>query len=395
VAETTELGLYLHIPFCTYKCHYCDFNSYAGLENLIPDFTRALVREVASLPQALPDESSTKRALSIRTINFGGGTPSLMPARDLENILTAVYENHLVPSGIETSLEANPGTVAAHQLRELRDIGFNRISFGVQSFDQTLLTDLGRIHSPEQAEIALDQARDGGFQNVNLDFIYGLPGQSLDVWSQTLERAIAIRPEHLSLYSLQVEPGTPYHQRWQDGDLPVPPDDSVADMYDLACQVLAAAGYDQYEVSNWAIDPAFRCQHNLIYWRNEQYLGVGPGSHSHYGRRRYWNVRPPRTYIRQVLAGASPVQGSELIDPQTELAETAMLGLRLNDGLNLASFAARFGRPVEAFFSRAIKSSLEDGLLELGPTSLRLSDRGRPIGNEVFIRFMEEARQAV
>lgn len=391
IERPRDLALYVHVPFCPHKCHYCDFNSYAGLDDLMPEYTRAIIAEVdaeGARVQTLLDSSR----LGLRTINFGGGTPSTMPPPSLAAILDAIGRAFKVPSGIEVSLEANPGTVDLARLRELRAIGFNRISYGVQTFDEHLLTDLGRIHSAAEAATSLHNARRAGFANVNLDLMYGLPTQDLATWRDTLERAISLETDHLSLYSLQIEPGTVYFQRWQAGALPVPDDDLVADMYDFALDRLATAGFRQYEISNWARSDEHRCQHNLVYWANEPYLGLGPGAHSWIDARRFWRVLSPREFNRRALGGQATIVDSEEIDPKTEMGETVMLGLRLNDGLGLARFRKRFGTSVERAFPGALRSSLDDGLAEIVDGFLRLTDRGRPVGNEVFSRFIGEIR---
>jgi oxygen-independent coproporphyrinogen-3 oxidase len=405
------VGLYLHVPFCTAKCHYCDFNSYAGLDGLVPAYVEALWREIDRLPHfgspAEPGlrqpevpgchreahdcrpERSERVELEALTINFGGGTPSLLRPDDLRRILAAVRSRFTVRPGAELSIEANPGTVAEARLAELRAIGLNRISFGVQSFDPALLAELGRIHGPAEAARARLAARAAGFESVNLDFIYGLPRQTLAIWRQTLQRALELRPEHLSLYALTVEPGTLFHRRAQRGLLPLPDEDLVADMYELASEQLESAGYEQYEISNWALGPSHRCQHNLGYWQNRPYLGVGPGAHSWFGGRRYVDTLSPRGWVEQIGRGESPVFGVEEIGPELELAETLMLGLRLSEGVDLAALSERFGLDVAARFDATIRETCQLGLTELRDGRLRLTRPARLLGNEVFRRFLE------
>jgi oxygen-independent coproporphyrinogen-3 oxidase len=377
---TTSAGVYVHVPFCTAKCHYCDFNSYAGLDGLVPTYVEAICREIGAQPP-----------VRARSINFGGGTPSLLSAASLARVLGAIRERFDVPDGVELSLEANPGTVAEARLAEVRALGFNRISFGVQSFDPGILAELGRIHGPEEAARARRAARAAGFENVNLDFIYGLPRQTMPSWQETLARAVDLRPEHLSLYSLTVEPGTLFHRRAEQGRLPLPDEDLVADMYELASETLEGAGYVQYEVSNWALSPELRCQHNLGYWRNLPYVGVGPGAHSWFGGRRYVGTLSPRAWASQVLAGEPAVFDVEEIDADLELGETMMLGLRLTDGVDLAELSARFGLDVAARFVDPIGECAALGLIELVGRRLRLTRRARLLGNEVFRRFLESA----
>lgn len=390
-----SIGLYVHVPFCTAKCHYCDFNSYAGLDRLFGSYEQAVVREIAGLPHRLPDASAPAcLELAARTINFGGGTPSLLDPAVVGRILAAARDRMAVAPAAEVSLEANPGTVVEARLAGLREVGVNRLSFGVQSFDPDVLAGLGRIHSAEQAAQARVAARQAGFDNVNLDFIYGLPRQSLAIWRATLDRALELRPEHLSLYALTVEPGTLFFRQAERGHLPLPDEDATADMYELASELLEAAGYEQYEVSNWALAPRYHCQHNLGYWRNLEYLGVGPGAHSWFGGRRYVDVLSPVQWSERVLAGASAVYQVETIGPELELGETMMLGLRLSDGVDLDDVSRRFGLDARVRFRDSIDETGRLGLTEVEGGRLRLRRHARLIGNEVFRRFLVDSTGA-
>jgi oxygen-independent coproporphyrinogen-3 oxidase len=391
------VGLYVHVPFCTAKCHYCDFNSYAGLDRLFPSYVGAVCREIAELPQRLPSDVGRTPALpelSARTINFGGGTPSLLDPEAVGRILAVIRSRMEVSPTTEISLEANPGTVAEARLAALRAQGVNRLSFGVQSFDRDLLQEMGRIHSADQAVHARRAARAAGFDNVNLDFIYGLPRQTLSIWRETVERALELRPEHLSLYSLTVEPGTLFFRRYERDDLPLPDEDLVADMYELASELLEGAGYEQYEISNWCLAPRYRCEHNLGYWRNLEYLGVGPGAHSWFGGSRYVDLLSPVQWTRAIEAGQSPVCSAERVPLQVELGETMMLGLRLMDGVDFDDISQRFGVDARFLFASTIRETMELGLVEWQGRRLRLTPRARLLGNEVFGRFLEAAEQS-
>jgi oxygen-independent coproporphyrinogen-3 oxidase len=373
-----QVGVYVHVPFCTAKCHYCDFNSYAGLDRLFGTYVEAVCREIANQPGGL----------TARTVFFGGGTPSLIAPADLARILGAIRDRFALPPDAEVTIEANPGTVAEARLNEIRALGVNRISFGVQSFDPSLLAELGRIHTADQAARVRRAARAAGFDSVNLDFIYGLPHQSLATWRETLGRALELRPEHLSLYALTVEPGTLFFRRAERGRLPLPDEDLVADMYELADELLAAAGYGQYEISNWALAPEHRCQHNIGYWRNLEYLGVGPGAHSWYGGERYVDTPSPVQWAAQVERGESPICQREPIPPELALGETVMLGLRLVEGLDLDELSARFGVDARARYAEPLRETRELGLVELCGPRVRLAKRARLLGNEVFRRFL-------
>ena len=395
------ISLYIHIPFCHKKCHYCDFNSYAGLLSWRTKYVRALIREIALVGAAarLPDGTPRR----CRTIFFGGGTPSLLRASEVAAILQAAHAAFAVDPDAEITLEANPGTLEYGHLDELRATGLNRLSMGAQSFDAGLLTWMGRIHSPTEIVTAVAAARSAGFDNLNLDFIFALPDQTMTQWQDTLERAIELAPDHLSLYSLIVEPTTPLFDWVEQGSVTPASEDAAADMYEWAQTRMAQAGYTQYEISNWS-RAGHTCDHNLTYWHNLPYIGVGAGAHSSFGERRFSNIRPVEAYVA-AMAGTwqptaadiglvgGPVEASETIDPAMAQTQTAILALRLNDGLDLDQFAERFGVTFDAVFGARIADCLTWGLVEYltdahATHRLRLTERGRLVGNEVFERFL-------
>ncbi len=380
------LALYAHIPFCAVRCHYCDFNTYAGLERLYGPFTDALVAEIERAGAA-------RSRPAVRTIFIGGGTPTVLPPAQLARVLDACRTAFRVLPGAEVTSEANPGTADGAHFAALREMGVNRLSMGVQSFDAAELQWLGRIHGAEEAATAYYAARAAGFTNINLDFMFGLPGQSPAIWAATLDRAVALRPEHLSLYSLTVEHGTSLATQVSRGLAPAPDDDLAADLYSLAADTLAAAGYVHYEISNWArktqpLASSFHCRHNLVYWRHEPYLGFGPGAHSFEDDRRWWNVRPVPQYIERIGAGASPERDGEMLDRRTAMGELLMLGLRLLDeGVTDARFHARFGLELAEAFGPQIAGLVDRGLLARLPDRIRLTPQGRLLGNQVFAEF--------
>lgn len=397
------ISLYLHIPFCHAKCYYCDFNSYAGMLGLRERYVAALAREIALAGERARLADGAPRRC--RTIFFGGGTPSLLTAAQVAELLAAARAAFAVDVDAEITLEANPGALEYGQLDAIRAAGVNRLSMGAQSFDAALLRWMGRIHTPDEIARALANARTAGFTSVNLDFIYALPGQSPAIWRETLDRALDLRPEHLSLYSLIVEEGTPLHRWVAQGRVRPVDDDLAADMYELAAARLAAAGYQQYEVSNWAL-PGHACRHNLTYWHNLPYIGLGAGAHGWFGGRRYAEARPIHDYLARVAATAEigaeeeakdssaeddarglpagAVVESEAIATELEMAETAILGLRLVAGLDVGAFARRFGHEFEAVFGARLAEVSVAGLLERAGESVRLTERGRLLGNEVF-----------
>lgn len=380
---TVPFALYLHIPFCAVRCHYCDFNTYAGLEALYEPYASALREEIRRAGERQP--------LQARTLFFGGGTPTVMPHRLLEATLRAAQDAFRIGPDAEITSEANPGTTDAGRFAALRGMGVNRLSMGVQSFDDAELHWLGRMHSAAEAEAAYDAARRAGFDNINLDFMFGLPGQELDTWSGTLDRALALGPDHISLYSLTIEHGTPLYDAVRRGVQAPPDDDKAADFYLLACDRLARAGYEQYEISNWS-RPGFECRHNLVYWHHEPYLGFGPGAHSFDGARRWWNVRPVPHYIQRVNAGESTERGGEHIDERLGMGEFMMLGLRLvAEGVADARFLRRFGVSLYEVFDGEIEALVRRGLLESLPGRVRLTPAGRLLGNQVFSEFLQPA----
>ncbi len=380
-------SLYLHIPFCHTRCHYCDFNTYAGLLPLREPYVRALLTEVelAGTLARLPDGNSRRT----RTIFFGGGTPSLLTVEQVSRLLQACRRAFAVDEDAEISLEANPGTLSAGQLQGLRAAGINRLSFGAQSFDAELLKTLGRIHTPEEITQAVHAARQAGFDSLNLDFMFGLPDQSMRQWQETLEQALALRPEHLSLYSLIIEEDTLFHTWAAEGRITPGDEDLCADMYEYADARLRAAGYENYEISNWSL-PGHQCQHNLTYWHNLPYIGMGAGAHSFFAGKRFSDIRDPQAYIRQLKKRQWPLAESEEISRLEEMTETAFLGLRTARGLYLQTFEERFGETFEAFVGERLRPVEEAGLLTREHGWLRLSEHGRLLGNEVFFRLLPD-----
>ena len=400
------LALYLHIPFCAVRCHYCDFNTYAGLDGMFEEYAAALVAEIRGAGAA-------RRHPPASTVFLGGGTPTVLSPPLLASALDACRASFAVAPDAEITSEANPGTADAEVFAALRDMGVNRLSMGAQSFDDAELKWLGRIHDAAEAEAAFAAARRAGFANINLDFMFGLPGQQTSTWRNTLDRAVALGPEHISLYSLTVEHGTPLYDAVRRGRQPPPDDDVAADFYLLASDLLSKAGYEHYEISNWSRRPLapgghpersvgeskdasptqahadYRCRHNLVYWRHEPYLGFGAGAHSYAGGRRWWNVRPVPQYIQRLRADQSPERGSEDIDDRLAMGEFMMLGLRLvGEGVDPARFAARFGQPLDRVFAGEIADLTRRGLLEQSNGHLRLTIEGRLLGNQVFAEFL-------
>jgi oxygen-independent coproporphyrinogen-3 oxidase len=413
VPGTYAVSLYIHIPFCQAKCTYCDFNSYSGLAHLFERYVRALQAEMQWVRQG--------RSLQVNTLYLGGGTPTVLPLALLDEVLQACREHFTITEGAEVTVEANPGTMDGGYLAGLLEMGVNRLSLGVQSFHDDELRFLGRIHTAAQAVETYRLAKGAGFGNINLDLIYGLPRQTLSgwqairpcswqairpgpwqairpcSWQATLQQAIHLRADHLSLYCLTVEEDTPLGQRIAQGKLPAPDPDLAAEMYTLAEETLARAGYVHYEISNWA-QPGHECLHNLTYWRNRSYLGLGAGAHSYFDRKRWYNVLSPAEYITlleadsQGLFPPSVREEVEEIDETLEMAETMILGLRLvQEGVRLADFRERFGRELMDVYGGEIREMGRVALLTVDGERVRLTARGRLLGNEVFQRFLPES----
>ena len=428
----SPLSLYLHIPFCRHRCAYCDFNTYAGQEASIPAYVDALVREI----EFLGDATTRLSDYQTKTIFFGGGTPSLLSPTQFEKILSALRDNFSLDDP-ETTLEANPGTVSFEYLRDLRSLGVNRISFGVQSAHPDELRMLERAHDFFDVIEAVTWARRAGFDNLSLDLIYGLPEQPLDRWQATVKRAVDLSPEHLSLYALTLEHGTPFGRWSARGLLPTPDPDLAAEMYEWADGFLGQNGFVQYEISNWGKDrgpltvdrdaPTTACQHNLQYWRNLPYLGLGAGAHGYADGVRYSNVLRIKTYVERLnpehwsLNTDFPLTpaavNSHRNTPREDMQETMLTGLRLTrEGVSDSDFRQRYGLSIPEAFPQETAELLRLGLVEWadeGGTAktrrspskplktlrasrlrgsndlrLRLTPRARLLANQVFMRFV-------
>ena len=393
---TTEvIGLYVHIPFCETKCPYCDFNTYSGIEKLIPKYMSSVESELSFWGQNLLNKTKQK----IKTIFFGGGTPSYVPPSDILRIIDKVNTAFDISALRETTLESNPGDITQDKASEWLNYGVNRLSIGVQSLDDELLRFLGRRHTAEQAIESFRAAREAGFTNINLDLMYGLPYQSLSHWRTTVEGVLDARPEHISMYGLAIEPETPLASWVKMGKVPEPDSDISADMYQLAQNLARDGGYIQYEISNWCL-PGYESLHNLQYWRNQSYLGVGPGAHSYLKSKRFSNLKSPRRYMAIVDGLPNTLCDLELIQQHglfdvfedinkgTEMAETMILGLRLGEGVSAKLFRKRFHATLSDIYGSQITELITLGLIEWNNCRLTLTDSGKLLGNEVFHRFL-------
>ncbi|HEX6310093.1 MAG TPA: radical SAM family heme chaperone HemW [Acidimicrobiia bacterium] len=359
-------GVYVHVPFCASRCDYCDFATWTDRGHLVDAYVGACVTD-------LRRRAAGGELPAATSVFFGGGTPSLLPATDVDRILDAVPRT----AAAEVTVECNPDAVDAAKLGGYRAAGVNRLSFGVQSMRPHVLAALGRTHEPGNVALAVAGARQAGFDDFNVDLIYGTPGESLDDWRATLEGALTLEPPHVSAYALTVEPATALGRRVAAGLQAGPDDDRQADEYVLADEVLAAAGLEWYEVSNWA-RPGHECRHNLLYWQQGEYAGIGCAAHGHTGGRRWWNVRTPERYIERVTAGRSPEAGSEELDASTRAEERLGLALRTRAGVERASAGA----------PAVLDELLAAGLLEPAGSHVVLTRPGRLLATDVTARLL-------
>jgi oxygen-independent coproporphyrinogen-3 oxidase len=389
----TRFSLYIHIPYCQAKCPYCDFNSHAAMQWPEAEYVATLAAELGHYAG-----SSSWRGGQIATIFFGGGTPSLFSAHSIGSILETVRAHWAVAADAEVTLEANPGTVELMKLEGLRSRGVNRVSFGVQSFHPHHLQRLGRIHGPGEAIAAVRAARQAGFENVNVDLIFALPEQTLTEWEADLEQACALGPDHVSAYNLTYEEGTAFHQWRARGRLRQLPEEVEAAMLERARKLLGAAGYQQYEISNYA-RPGRACRHNLNYWHSGPYLGVGAGAHSYSGvsdgrapadgkfGQRWSNVKGPTVYMQLVATIGHARVTTETLDARQARGEFVFLALRCHTGLSATAFRERFGADFTDPFPH-VEELRRDGLLSFASGHWRLTERGRLLADSIFATFL-------
>ena len=385
-------GLYVHIPFCIRKCYYCDFNSFR-LRGPERDHFLDLLEQEADRWAARLEAAGGVPVLD--TLYVGGGTPTTLEAGQLARLFGALRQRFPLAPQAEITVEANPGTLTLEKLAALREAGVNRLSLGAQVFDDGLLRRLGREHDAAAIETSVALAREAGIPSLNLDLIFALPGQDLRGWRATLQRALALEPDHLSCYSLIIEEGTPFYRWHQMGRLPRPDEEEELAMYQAAIEAAEGAGLAPYEISNFA-RPGHQSRHNLIYWRNQPYLGLGPGAHSWWEGVRRANLGPLPAYEAALQAGRLPLEREEPISRALEMDETMFLGLRLTrEGVDRAAFRARFGTEPEAVYGLAIDRLVRLGLLEADAHRIRLTRQGVPVANQVFLAFLRTVPTAV
>ncbi len=369
-------GIYLHIPFCRIRCPYCDFNTYTGIADRIPSYVDALIREL----ELRCAQESVRTDQAITSVYFGGGTPSLLDPAQVERMLGAISQRFPMADDLEVTLEANPGTVDRSKLQAFAASGVTRLTLGVQTFNPTLLSQLGRLHSVGESLAAIADAEACAFDSINIDLMYGLSGQSEVDWVNDLTQALGQPVSHLSLYNLTVEKGTPFARFEAEGQIVLPDEDTCRTMYLAVLEATEAAGFSRYEVSNFAV-PGAECRHNRLYWDGASWLGLGAGAHgftAEHGAwgRRWWNLKRPGPYIGTVRAGQLPEDSSEALDQGQAADEALMLGLRRSEGLDLDQFAKRFGIDLMAWSDPALDSALSDGFLQRDGGRLSASKDG-------------------
>jgi len=376
-----SFGLYIHIPFCLSRCSYCDFNSYHVDTGQVEQYVEALALEIGR--RACSDAIPHRRVCSVF---FGGGTPSILQASHLIGILDQCRAAFTFETDAEVTIEVNPGTVDLPKLDALREGGVTRLSVGVQAVQDRLLQRIGRAHTAREAEQAFRLMREAGFGNVNLDLMFGLPGQGMDDWSETLDWAIDVSPEHLSAYGLTLEEGTPLYKAHRQGAIGLPDEATEAEMYRMAVDRLCDAGFEHYEISNFA-RPGFRCRHNLVYWQHQEYLGLGAGAHSFLAGQRFFNELLPARYVSAIAERGTAVACGEELSAEMLRSERLMLGLRLRGGLSVRTFTDLLGIE-ELAASDRVTRLLDDGFLRLRGGRVQISERGLLVANELIVQLL-------
>lgn len=377
-----ELQLYVHIPFCVKKCAYCDFLSFTAHGGAHKRYTEALIKEIQERARAL-------RGYNITTVFVGGGTPSILPSGQMTYILNELHRNFTIEAGAEITLEANPGTVTANKLAAWKEAGANRLSIGLQSADDRELALLGRIHTWQDFLDTYGLARHEGFTNINVDLISAIPGQNAHSWKKSLEAVTGLEPEHISAYSLILEEGTPFYEKYRErGEEGIPGEEEEAAIDEVTRQVLEGGGYVRYEISNYAKE-GYACRHNLGYWERKEYLGLGLGASSFIDRTRFKNTPDLARYLGETCNGGSLVRDIEQLSRSGEMEEFMFLGLRKLGGISKNAFRANFGQDLEDIYGPILEKLCRKGLLCVSGDVIRLTGRGIDLSNVVFVEFLQ------
>ncbi len=381
-SSDNSIGLYVHIPFCLRKCRYCDFLSFeCHDERALHQYAEALLREISTRYEEWPYKI-------VDSIYIGGGTPSILAAEDMKRIMDGIKDNFTVADGSEITIEANPATIDEQKLETYLESGINRISIGTQSFDSTILNLLGRAHDKNDALNAIRTAKKAGFKNINVDMMFGIPGQTSKMWRDSLRQCIFLRPEHISLYSLQIEEGTPFYKMMEKGTLEPAPDRVDREMYHDAISMLQQAGYNHYEISNVSL-PGYESRHNLKYWSYREYLGLGPGASSFIGGHRFKNTSSVLDYLQFIKAGLPPVKQEDVehYSQRDEMGVFVFTGLRKTGGFDIRDFEDTFGTDFFDVYDPAIITKMR-GLIEMNGFVMKLTEKGLDVSNKVMAEFV-------
>jgi oxygen-independent coproporphyrinogen III oxidase len=374
------LGLYIHVPFCAQKCYYCDFNSYKIKSNEKEDYLINIEKEMKLYKEEFKDKS-------FDTVFFGGGTPSILKVEELKKLINYMYENFNIKKDAEITIECNPGTLNKEKLQAMKDMGINRLSIGLQATQNHHLKSIGRIHTYEEFEKNYYDAVDVGFNNINVDLMYALPNQKEEDWKETLNKIVNLNPSHISAYSLILEEGTKLYDMYENDEFKLLDEDTDIDMYNYTIDTLKKYGYSQYEISNYAKEDK-ECKHNIIYWKCDNYLGLGPGASGFIGDIRYSNVEALNEYNDKMNKNIKPISEENKLSDTDKIEEFIFMGLRMNEGINLNLFKERFNTDFYDLYKDVLDKLLENKLLKLEDSNLSLTQKGREISNSVFIEFI-------
>ncbi|SCH37108.1 Oxygen-independent coproporphyrinogen-III oxidase [uncultured Clostridium sp.] len=372
-------GLYIHIPFCVKKCNYCDFNSFKLDKNLKSTYLEDLRKEMELYKNEVSEE--------ITSIFLGGGTPSILNGGEIKYIFKSIKENFKVSDNAEITIECNPGTLTVDKLRAMRECGINRLSIGLQATQNNHLKYIGRIHSYDEFEKNYKEALKEGFKNINVDLMYCLPNQTFEEWKESLEKITHLNPTHISAYSLILEEGTELYNMHQRKEFKLMDEDTDIDMYEYTINYLNSKGYKQYEISNYAKE-GFECEHNILYWKCEHYIGLGPGASGYIKNIRYRNVCDLNEYHKMIEKNEKPIESKEILSKQDSIEEKIFMGLRMNDGIKFNDFKNKFNIDFLEVYKSQLRDLSEKGLISITEESMKLTQRGREISNSIFIEFM-------
>ncbi len=378
--DDKRIGLYVHIPYCRQKCSYCDFNSYASMEGTVPEYFNALNNEISSYSDML-------QGFTVKTVFMGGGTPSYVDSKYIHQLMSSLNRHMNIEGDAEISIETNPGTLTEKKLSVYREAGINRLSIGLQAWQNSLLKYLGRIHNIEDFITNYKLALKAGFNNINVDLIFGIPGQSIKDWTDTIDNISQLDITHLSCYSLKIEEGTPFGLQLEKGKLKAVEDELDREMYWLAIEKLRNNGFKQYEISNFARE-GYECRHNLVYWNAEEYVGFGAGAHSYFNKKRFNNVGDIHRYSSLINNNESTIENVQAIDEQDSMSEYMILRLRLVEGVLSKDFEQRFGVALSTKYSKQIERLVSSGLADFNGNKLRLTQKGLDLANQAFVEFI-------